>query len=1063
MQKYIFALLPAAMIVATAIGAPISQTQALKKATQFLNERGRTTTDLKLVQSERQQIGARTGSTKEASYYVFNQGTDKGFVIIAGDDKACDVLGYADRGHFDIANIPENMQALLDCYTEEIAMARANDATGTAAQAAKSPATAANEAWQVIAPMLTTSWNQSEPFNLECFTPGGSQAVTGCVATAFAQVMYYHKWPRKSTTEIPAYGSYDALPAITFDWAAMKDSYNESDDLTDKSNKAVADLMMYCGHSVYMSYGTWGSAASTSDIPYALNNYFSYGNKATEVKRDNYDTDEWNRLIYDELVAGRPVIYSAQSMGSGHAFVCDGFDGYGLFHINWGWGGLSDGYFRLQALNPNSQGTGGSSGTSGYSNSQYAIVGFSPQVLGNSQGEGQAVSGITTVDFQLVDSSWEEIAKGTYNYSSSYGLSNARVYYYFSHTGLGSAYDVGIGLFDSQGQLIDTEVVRSGYQGNANSWNGSGFSLFGFGTNLADGTYTICGIDRLNGTEEWIKSINSDIYYLNVVKNGNKFTMSAAKDERQPQLVVKSVTQNFDRGTSPKCLRVVVANNGDLKFQSPLYLYLDGQLTTYETAYLSPGGEDYVDFYFDHDAGTCKVEVATSDDPLVVCYTKEKFTLSDKSDAATLPTLTLVSSELKNVDGSTMYGSLIDGVITLKNSTAQDYNSPLTLHLLKPAGDGWWYVYDNSLPASIPAGQTVTLHYNLPISVGETFQLSIYDDNKTFASYGTKTVKAGFITWTATGERSATALTSTLTVPADASAASIEEAGTLGGYTIKPNSNPNTLYYIPYKASVPTALKSKNVVKSYEAGTITLKEGYGFYVPKAFSATKVSYTRTPSIAGNGQAGWQTITVPFAVQNVASAGTAIPCINGKSATSGYWLKEFDHDNVNSVTFTNVEAWVPNAPYLIATTANCKGKSLVLSASDAMVLPSTVSQVVSANYQYNGTTGDKAVSNAYVLNAAGSAFVRTANATVKSGQAYFTTTLKQADAPSQLPIGGLLGDVNGDGELTIVDVSLTVEYILGSEVANFIEGNADINGDGSITVLDVTAIVEIIMSN
>lgn len=1064
MRKYILALLPAAMIAVTVMGAPVSQEQALKKATQFLNERGRTTADLKLVQLERQQVGARPGSVKEASFYVFNQGTDKGFVIIAGDDNACDVLGYADRGHFDASNIPENMQALLDCYTEEIALARANDAIDTAANSpAKSPAAGANEAWQVIAPMLTTSWNQREPFNLECFTTGGSQAVTGCVATAFAQVMYYHKWPRNNTTKIPAYSSYDALPAITFDWAAMKDSYDGSGDLTDKSNKAVADLMLYCGHAVYMSYGTGGSAASTSDIPYALNNYFGYGNKATEVKRNNYDTDEWNRLIYDELVAGRPVIYSAQSMGGGHSFVCDGFDGYGLFHINWGWGGLSDGYFRLQALNPNSQGIGGSSDVSGYSNSQYAIVGFCPQVLGDSQGEGQAVSGITTVDLQLVDNSWEEISEGTYNYSSYYGLSAARVYYYYSHTGLGSAYDVGIGLFDSQGQLIDTNVVRSGYQGSANSWSGNGFSLFGFGTNLADGTYTLCGIDRLSGTEEWLKSIDSDIYYLKVVKNGNKFTVTAAKDERQPQLVVKSVTQNFDRGTSPKCLRVVVANNGDLKFQSPLYLYVDGTLATYETAYLSPGGEDYVDFYFNHKAGTCKVEVATSDNPVVACYTKEDFILSDESDDATLPKLTLVSSELKNVDGSTMYGSLIDGVITLKNTTAQDYNSPLTLHLLKPANDGWWYVYDNSLPANIPAGQTVTLHFNLPISVGETFQLSIRDDNKTYASYGTKTVKAGFITWTATGERSATALTTTLTVPADAAAASIEEAGTLSGYTIKANSNPNTLYYIPHNASIPTSLKNKNVVKSYEAGTITLKEGYGFYVPRAFNATKVSYTRTPAIAGNGQSGWQTITVPFAVQDVTSAGTTIPCINGKTATSGYWLKEFDHDNGSTVAFTDVEKWTANAPYLLATTANCKGKSLVLSASDALVLPTTVSQVVSANYQYTGATGDQTVSNAYVLNAAGNAFVRTANATVKSGQAYFTTSLPQADAPSLLPIGGLPGDVNGDGEVTIIDVSLTVEHILGSDVTNFIEGNADINGDGSITILDVTAIVEVIISN
>ena len=1061
MKKYILALLPAAMIAATAFSAPISQTQALKKATQFLNERGRTTNDLKLVQSERQQVGARPGSTKEASYYVFNQGADKGFIIISGDDKACDVLGYADHGHFDAANIPENMQVLLDCYTEEIAMARANDATGTAAQAAKSPATGAYEAWQVIAPMLTTSWNQHEPFNLECFTTDGSQAVTGCVATAFAQVMYYHKWPRKSTTVIPAYDSYDALPAITFDWAAMKDSYDSSDDLTDKSNKAVADLMMYCGHSVLMSYGTSGSAASTSYIPSALINYFGYGNKATEVKRDSYTTDEWNRLIYNELKAGRPVIYSARSAGSGHSFVCDGFDGYGLFHINWGWGGLSNGYFRLQALNPTSQGTGGSNGTSGYSNSQYAIVGFSPQVIAQ-EGEEVAGSGITITDFYFMDNSWVPTEEGTFNYNNTYGLSSTHIYMQFSHTGVGSAYDVGIGLFNSQGQLVDTHVVKSGYQGNANSWSGTGFSIRGFGKDIADGTYYIRGIDRLIDTEEWYPSINSDILYLKVVKSGSQYTMTHIKDTRQSQFKVKSVTQNFERGTSPKCLRVVLANTSDKEFQTPLYLYVNGTLKTYETAYISLGSESYVDFYFYQDAGTYKVELATSTNPIVTCYTNDAFTLSDQSGTGALPVLTTVSSELKNMDGNTIYGSLVDGVITLKNSTNQDYNTPLTVRLLKPADNGWWSVYDNSLPANIPAGQTVTLHYNLPISVGETFQLSIRDANKTYASYGTKTVKAGFITWTATGERSASALTSTLTVPADAAAASIEEAGTLSGYTIKPNSNPNTIYYIPHNASVPTALKSKNVVKSYEAGTITLKEGYGFYVPRAFSATKVSYTRTPAIAGNGQTGWQTITVPFSVQNVASAGTTIPCINGKSATSGYWLKEFDHDNGQSVTFTNVEAWVPNAPYLIATTANCKGKSLVLSANDAMVLPSSVSQVVSANYQYTGTTGDKAVSNAYVLNAAGSAFVRTANATVKSGQAYFTTTLKQADAPSQLSIGGLPGDVNGDGEVTIADVSLTVEHILGSDVANFIEGNADINGNGSITVLDVTAIVEIILS-
>ncbi|MBO4849908.1 MAG: C10 family peptidase [Prevotella sp.] len=1055
MKKAYLALLLAVTSMGTAFGSPVSQAQALKKATLFFSERGHASPTLQLVQRG-QKSAARPGSANEACYYIFNQGADEGFVIVAGDDCASEVLGYADRGHFDATNVPENMQALLDCYAEEITQARSLPATTAKAPEAK------NEAWQVVAPMLTTSWGQDEPFNLECFTTNGAQAVTGCVATAFAQVMYYHKWPRTSTMEIPAYSSYDALPSITFDWALMKNSYDGSGDLTDASNKAVADLMLYCGHAVYMSYGTGASAGSTSYIPSALSNYFGYGNKATEVQRSNYSTEEWNRLIYDELVAGRPVIYSAKSANGGHAFVCDGFDGYGLYHINWGWCGLSDGYFRLQALNPNSQGTGGG-GTSGYSNNQYVIVGFSPQVTSQG-GETKAESGITTVDIQLVDNSWNEIAEGTYSYNNNYGLSSARVYYYYSHTGLGTAYDVGIGLFDSQGQLVDTYVIRSGYQGSSNSWNANGFSLYGFGKNLADGTYYIRGIDRLIGTDEWYPSIKSDILYLKVVKSGSKFTVTAVKDNRQSQLMVKSVTQNFERGTSPKCLRIVLANTGEKVFQDPLYLYVDGNLVTYETAYLSPGGEDYVDFYFYHAAGTCKVELATSTSPLVICYTNEAFTLSDDANTGVLPVLTTVSSELKNVDCSTMYGSLIDGVITLQNSTSQNYNSPLTLRLLKPAYDGWWYVYDNSLPANIPAGQTVTLHYSLPISVGETFQISVCDANKTYASYGSKTVKAGFITWTAGGDRTATALTKTFTVPADAAAASFEEAGTLSGYTIKANSNPNTLYYIPHGATVPSSLNNKNVVKSYEAGTITLVEGQGFYVPKNFSATKVSYTRTPTLTGNGLLGWQTITVPFAVQTVTSAGTAVSRLkSGSTATSGYWLKEFDSDNGSTVTFSDVEGWIANAPYIIATTADCKGKKLVLSASNAMVMQTSVSSVVSKNYQYNGVTGGKTVSNAYVMNSAGSAFALTPQATVKSGEAYFTTSLSSANAPSLLPIGGLPGDVNGDGSVTISDVSLTVEYILGNEAANFIEANADMNGDGSITIADVTAIVEIILSN
>ncbi|MBO4820363.1 MAG: C10 family peptidase [Prevotella sp.] len=1055
MRKAFLTLLLVAVVLMPSSGAPVTPAQALQKAAIFLSARG-SKPNLSLVRQERQGAPSNQ-ATKEACYYVFNQGDGQGFVIVSGDDAAYDILGYSDEGRFDQTDVPKNLQALLDDYANDIAWARANVASTDYAPANAPSDT--NDALKVVAPLLTCHWAQKSPYNHQCFTTSGAQSVTGCVATALAQVMYYYKWPRTSTTEIPAYSTYSALPSVTFDWASMLDSYNESSSTSNPSNKAVSTLMVYCGHAVQMKYYSGVATAATASIPNALCNYFGYDNLATMVKRDKYDINGWFALVYEELAAGRPVIYSASSSNMSHAFVCDGFDGQGLFHINWGWGGLSDGYFRLEALNPLSQGTGGSSTSGGYSNGQYAIIGISPQPLEPFCGD--SIFGIINTGFTLIDESKTEIDVATDTCDATNGLSPFRVKYLYSRIGVEPSYDVGIGLFDKDGQMIDTRLVRSNYQSGPNTNASNTFYLTSFGRNLDDGTYEIKGIDRINGTEEWRLSKNASRYYLQVEKSGDQATLHT---KEAADITVNQVMQNHNTGTSPKCIRVFVKNNGDNDFNSPIYFYMNNKsgkdsLVTYETPYLPPGAEDYIDFYLKKNAGTYKVTFSLGSGPSNIIYSNDAFVLTDES---TIPVLDFVSAEVKNIEDNYMYGSLIDGSITLTNNTSVDYDSPLSLKLMKPKSSNVWWVFTETLPVYIPAGQTVTTAFQIPISVGEKFRLSIYDSNQTYANIPAKTVKAAFVTWKADGERTATAPTDTLAVPDDAAAVSFEELGALSSYTITANDNPNTLYYLHKKASVPDILQGRNVVKDTKAESITLTDGHDYHVPKTFHTSHIAYTRRPTLACDGQTGWQTIHLPFPVQEVTSNGSTLSQLHDASSEEGYWLKMFDSDDGVNVNFSDVDEWTPNTPFLFGTSASCKDHDLVLGADDAWVLKTPACIMKSKNYQFIGTTCDKSVSDAYVLNDEGTAFMLTNIGDVDAFQAYFITSLNLADAPMLLPLASLIGDINGDATINISDITTLVDYILERPCTNINISNADVNGDGEINVIDMTCLVNIVLN-
>ena len=248
-------------------------------------------------------------------------------------------------------------------------------------------------------------------------------------------------------------------------------------------------------------------------------------------------------------------------------------------------------------------------------------------------------------------------------------------------------------------------------------------------------------------------------------------------------------------------------------------------------------------------------------------------------------------------------------------------------------------------------------------------------------------------------------------------------------------------------------------------GNISWKEGYPYYVPADFDVTgTITYLLSPSAACDGNKGWQTATLPFAVQQTTADGTAIDW-NRAETDDGkdFWVRRYVSVTGDEVHFANTDEWVPNEPYLIGFPATLNGKEIRLSATATKVLKSGTSAMQGSGYQFVGTGGDREVENAYVLNDSGDAFVRNANATVKAGSAYFIAIDTTDTDILRLATAGLLGDVNDDGKVNVTDVMLLVNHIIGNNSTIFNMANADVNGDKKITVTDVMVLVNMIINS
>lgn len=331
----------------------ITQWQAQQQAYSFWGKQ--------MPQKAKAKSRTATTASPSDAYYVFNNDAG-GFVIIAGDDAVTPVLGYTSTGSFDAENLPDGLKDLLKSYERQIAALGDNYVANQ---------TATRAAFTGEKLLKTAEWNQMAPFNK--YTP--NNYVTGCVATAGAIVMKHHGYPAKGTGSHSYTWNGKTLTAnfeLGYDWANMPAQYNGNDAAFDGVARLMADL----GVAVEMQYNKDGSGAYIGNLVTALQKYYGYSKLSHLMAIEDVGAEAWNGRLRDEIDANRPVLYAASdpNTGGGHAFVIDGYKDES-FSVNWGWGGYCDGFYKIGALNPESEGnpTGDK-----YNVGQSAVFGMEP-------------------------------------------------------------------------------------------------------------------------------------------------------------------------------------------------------------------------------------------------------------------------------------------------------------------------------------------------------------------------------------------------------------------------------------------------------------------------------------------------------------------------------------------------------------------------------------------------------------------------------------------------------------------------------------------------------------
>lgn len=580
-RLYLLSLLIMLFVSTSALASPRTFSQA-----KAIAERKAALLGIKIDKKAAAKAPSMNGGTTTAvsPYYVFPFGENKGFAIVSGDDDMPEIVGYADHGTYDANNMPAAMAAFLNNYRATIEAMKQGNASAIK-NIAEAKALRANNtrATTAVSPLLgDIKWNQSEPYNNMCPKYDGTNlSATGCVATAMAQVMMYWKYPKELKADINEYEtSTHKLPVAgelkgqKYDWDNMLPTYTNN-NYTQAEADAVAKLMLHCGKAVEMDYGEESGAIVT---PGRLAKYFGYDSDLMlDLMRSCFTLAEWTAIIDKELQAKRPILYSGITTNGGHQFVCDGSDGNGLYHINWGWGGYQDGYFDITILNPGQGGIGAGNVTDGYNRNCNMIIGIQPDngkvdepladvpsLIIEYYNSDEFTSGIeltkatrnnTTEDFTIkINDCWDNIYSTNIECLCGYGISD------------------GKGGFKL---ISETENILM---------NGTRFGTILTINNRfsPNGTYTIYAIYSTDNGKTWKKCA---YYYMQpyVVKS-TATTLSLVKTQLTAEITSKETQYSGVEGT----FELSITNNGDDEFIGLINAYTSSTATCPDDAIAQP-------------------------------------------------------------------------------------------------------------------------------------------------------------------------------------------------------------------------------------------------------------------------------------------------------------------------------------------------------------------------------------------------------------------------------------------------------------------------------------------
>jgi len=354
MKKTLSIMLMLACFVGQLIASPVDVNTARQLGLKYVQANStKKIADLSLVYTQTTESGAD-------ALYVFN--FEGGYMIMAADDVALPILAYGEEGNFDADNIAEGLAYYLRFYARQIEYAVTHNLEPDAEVEAQweNIARTGLENYNTrsvrgdIAPLISTNWNQDNPYNLYCPTGQGGpagHAYAGCVATAMSMVMKYWNWPdhgQGSHSYTPS-----GYPMQSVDFESTYYQWNNMPNSCTNSNyQAVATLMYHCGVAVDMQYGASGSGAFSADVPAAIADYFRYTEHCNHLERDLYSKADWEEMLIASLREGFPLYYSGHDDSGGHAFVCCGYrESDRKFYFNWGWSGFNNNYFAIDALN----------------------------------------------------------------------------------------------------------------------------------------------------------------------------------------------------------------------------------------------------------------------------------------------------------------------------------------------------------------------------------------------------------------------------------------------------------------------------------------------------------------------------------------------------------------------------------------------------------------------------------------------------------------------------------------------------------------------------------------